>query len=239
MSLVLLVDDHPALRAWVGHAITRQGHLLLAVASADGVGGEVLQQWVESPPFAIVTRAAGHDQAARVRERLQLAGGPLVPLLVMGQPPSRDGVDVHSVAEDAPRDLLLLLGVFAARQANPPRAAPRVLAVGGLKADVENGMVWAGRERLNLSPTHLRLLCFLMSHPDRTFSRARLLEYVCSGAGDNERVVDVHVYRLRAQLARHGLADVIESVRGSGYRLLSGRLPEAAPLADTAYSAFR
>ena len=73
---------------------------------------------------------------------------------------------------------------------------------------------------MKLGPTEFRLLHFLMTHPERVHSRAQLLDRVW---GDHvfieERTVDVHVKRLREALAPVQCAQMIETVRGAGYRL--------------------
>jgi two-component system phosphate regulon response regulator PhoB len=74
--------------------------------------------------------------------------------------------------------------------------------------------------KLDLGPTEFRLLHFFMTHPERVHSRTQLLDQVW---GDHvfvgERTVDVHIERLRAALKRAGCDAMIETVRGSGYRL--------------------
>ena len=73
---------------------------------------------------------------------------------------------------------------------------------------------------LDLGPTEFRLLHFFMTHPERVHSRGQLLDKVW---GDHvfveERTVDVHIKRLRAALAPSNCQNLIETVRGSGYRL--------------------
>ncbi|MCA3921019.1 winged helix-turn-helix domain-containing protein, partial [Burkholderia sp.] len=68
--------------------------------------------------------------------------------------------------------------------------------------------------------TEFRLLHFFMKHPERVHSRTQLLDQVW---GDHvfveERTVDVHIKRLRAALKPAGCDAMIETVRGSGYRL--------------------
>ncbi len=58
-----------------------------------------------------------------------------------------------------------------------------------------------------------------MTHPERVYSRAQLLDQVW---GDDvfveERTVDVHIRRLRLALEPSGHAELIQTVRGSGYR---------------------
>jgi two-component system phosphate regulon response regulator PhoB len=67
------------------------------------------------------------------------------------------------------------------------------------------------------------MLHFFMTHPDRVFSRAKLLDEIW---GDHvfveERTVDVHIRRLREALAPSGHSALIETVRGTGYRFRRG-----------------
>ena len=73
---------------------------------------------------------------------------------------------------------------------------------------------------INLGPTEFKLLHFFMTHPERVYSRMQLLDQVW---GDHvfveERTVDVHIQRLRAALEATGFDRLIETVRGTGYRL--------------------
>ena len=73
---------------------------------------------------------------------------------------------------------------------------------------------------LALGPTEFRLLHFLMTHPERVHTRTQLLDRIW---GDHvyieERTVDVHVRRLRKALEPTRHDRLIETVRGSGYRL--------------------
>ena len=75
-----------------------------------------------------------------------------------------------------------------------------------------------------MGPTEFRLLRFFLARPDRVHSRAQLLDQVW---GDHvyieERTVDVHIRRLRLALEPSGQHRMIETVRGSGYRLAARR----------------
>jgi two-component system phosphate regulon response regulator PhoB len=70
-----------------------------------------------------------------------------------------------------------------------------------------------------MAPTEFKLLRFLMANPGRVFTRAQLLDQVW---GDHvfieERTVDVHIRRLRQALGPQG-EQLIETVRGAGYKL--------------------
>jgi len=71
-----------------------------------------------------------------------------------------------------------------------------------------------------LGPTEFKLLHFFMSNAERVHTRAQLLDKVW---GDKvfveDRTVDVHIRRLRNALVASGHDKLIQTVRGSGYRL--------------------
>jgi two-component system, OmpR family, phosphate regulon response regulator PhoB len=99
---------------------------------------------------------------------------------------------------------------------------PARAEVGPLRLDpIAHRVTVSGREAA-LGPTEFRLLRFLMARPHRVHSRAQLLDMVW---GDHvyieERTVDVHVRRLRVALEPYGADKLIETVRGSGYRLVA------------------
>lgn len=93
------------------------------------------------------------------------------------------------------------------------------VAVNGLSLDPASHRVVADDRPLKLGPTEFKLLHFFMTHPERVFDRAQLLDRVW---GRNiyieERTVDVHIRRLRKVLSESGYDRYIQTVHGSGYR---------------------
>ena len=88
---------------------------------------------------------------------------------------------------------------------------------GALAIDLGRHEARLADQLLNLTPTEMRLLHFLASHPGRVFPRAHLLSRVIGeDAIVTDRNIDVHVRSLRQKLGEH--ADFIETVRGVGYR---------------------
>ena len=73
-----------------------------------------------------------------------------------------------------------------------------------------------------MSPTEYKLLYFFATNPNKVLSRNQLLDNVW---GDNvyieDRTVDVHIRRLRKILEAQGCADLVQTVRGFGYKLVS------------------
>ena len=86
--------------------------------------------------------------------------------------------------------------------------------------------VQAEGKDIELTPTEFRLLECLLRQPGRAFTRAQLLDAaIGDGAVVLERTIDVHVKTLRRKL---GSGDLIETVRGVGYRFRETPPPEAS-----------
>jgi two-component system phosphate regulon response regulator PhoB len=132
-------------------------------------------------------------------------------------------VDDYVTKPFSPRELKARIKSVLRRRA--PEAAQEPLTVGALTLDPATHRVTADGQPVPLGPTEFRLLRFFLARPERVHSRAQLLDQVW---GDQvyieERTVDVHIRRLRLALEPFGQDALIETVRGSGYRL-------AAPIA--------
>jgi two-component system phosphate regulon response regulator PhoB len=127
-------------------------------------------------------------------------------------------VDDYVTKPFSPRELKARIKSVLRRRA--PEAAQEPLAAGVLKLDPLTHRVTVEEQPVPLGPTEFRLLRFLLARPERVHSRAQLLDQVW---GDHvyieERTIDVHIRRLRVALAPFGADRMIETVRGSGYRL--------------------
>lgn len=103
------------------------------------------------------------------------------------------------------------------RRRNAPAEAGDKVSIEGIEIDRTNHIVIRDGSELQLTPTEFRLLWTLARQPGRTFTRNELLD-CCRGEDANsmERTIDVHVRALRRKLGDD--ADLIETVRGVGYR---------------------
>src|SRR5208337_1182971 len=90
----------------------------------------------------------------------------------------------------------------------------------GIRIDRVRHQVTVGKDRLELTPTEFRLLECMLRQPGRAFSRHQLMDAsIGEGTHVLERTIDVHVKTLRRKLSDHGGSpDLIETVRGVGYR---------------------
>jgi two-component system phosphate regulon response regulator PhoB len=113
----------------------------------------------------------------------------------------------------------LIARIQAVLRRSMPGGEEERLAVSGLEVDAASQRVTAKGVPVKLGPTEYRLLHFFVSHPERVYTREQVLDRVW---GQNvyveERTVDVHIRRLRKALEPHGFDDMIQTVRGTGYR---------------------
>ena len=127
------------------------------------------------------------------------------------------GVDDYVVKPFSARELLARIRAVMRRSREDDEDGS--VALGGLRIDGAAHRVYANEEPINIGPTEFRLLHFFMTHPERVYSRSQLLDHVWGGSVYvEERTVDVHIRRLRKTLEPSGLATMVQTVRGAGYR---------------------
>jgi two-component system phosphate regulon response regulator PhoB len=225
---VLVVEDESAIAELIainlrhaGFEVTVATDADLAQAAVDRVLPDlVLLDWM-LPGQSGIQLARRWRSDARTREM------PVIMLTARAEEADKitgldAGADDYLTKPFSPKELMARIRAVLRRKA--PEALDTAVEVAGLTLDPATRRVTrslAGESReVRLGPTEFRLLHFLMTHPERVHSRAQLLDRVW---GDHvfieERTVDVHIKRLREALAPVQCSALIETVRGSGYRL--------------------
>ena len=126
------------------------------------------------------------------------------------------GADDYITKPFSPRELVSRINAVLRRG---KKDLEESIVAGVLELDSAGHRVLASGKDIKLGPTEYRLIQFLITHPDRVYSRAQLLDRVWgANVYVEERTVDVHVRRLRKALLGVGADGYIQTVRGAGYR---------------------
>jgi two-component system, OmpR family, phosphate regulon response regulator PhoB len=225
-ATVLLVEDERGIQELVKLNLNLAGHQVLVAASAE----QAMPMLRNSQPDLVLLDwmlpgMNGMDFARKLREDSDYKHLPIIMLTARGEERDRvagleTGADDYIVKPFSPRELAARIRAVLRRRA--PRLAEDAVEVDGLRLDPVSHRVSGNGEPIELGPTEFRLLHFFITHPERVYSRSQLLDHVW---GDHvfveERTVDVHIRRLRLALAPSGHDGLIETVRGSGYRMSS------------------
>lgn len=219
---VLLVEDDDVIRETTQLALERNG-FVVAVA-ADGLTG--LTSFRDSRPDVALLdiMLPGMNGVSLCRQIREESPTPVIMMSARADP-----IDVvlglEAGADDyvtKPFDSTVLVARIRAVVRRMSRAAvpvPVGTTFGDLEVDRDALEVRLKGRPVELTPTELRLLLCFVDSPGTVLTRDVLLEQVWDYQwGGDSRVVDVHVQRLRAKIGQ----DLIETVRGFGYKLKSG-----------------
>lgn len=227
-NTILIVDDEDSIRDMVQLALEMAGLRCLQAANARDAHSLILDT---NPDLVLLDwmmpETSGYELLRRLRNDDLTRDLPVIMLTARTEEGNKvhgleGGADDYITKPFAPRELAARIKALLRRMAPKPDEPP--LEVEGLKLDPVAHRVYADGKPLAMGPTEFNLLHFLMSHPDRAYSRAQLLDNVWgTNVYVEERTVDVHVGRLRRALrgCDEAITDYgrfVQTVRGAGYR---------------------
>jgi two-component system phosphate regulon response regulator PhoB len=220
---ILVVEDEQPIRDLIAFGLRRAGfevvgagHSQAALASiGDRRPDLMLVDWMLPDMSGLeLTRQLRRDANTRDIPIIMLTARAAETDKVAGL---EGGADDYLTKPFSARELVARIQAVLRRSA--PAGAEERVAVDGLTLDQAGHRVLAADRTVNLGPTEYRLLAFLMTHPDRVYSRGQLLDRVWGGnVYVEERTVDVHIRRLRKALETSGHDLLVQTVRGAGYR---------------------
>jgi two-component system phosphate regulon response regulator PhoB len=233
MSRVLVVEDESAIAELIAINLRHAAYEVTIAPDAEQAQREidlmlpdvVILDWM-------LPGQSGLSLARRWRADARTRSLPIIMLTARAEEADKvsgldAGADDYLTKPFSTQELLARIRAVLRRRA--PEALDAPVEIAGLKLDPATRRVTRGEREVKVGPTEFRLLHFFMAHPERVHSRAQLLDRVW---GDHvfieERTVDVHVKRLREALAPVQCSQLIETVRGAGYRMAQEPSTQAA-----------
>ncbi|SOD92146.1 response regulator [Caenispirillum bisanense] len=229
---ILVVDDDERLRKLLRKYLSDNGYLVsVAVDAAEARGQLAAMEFDLVVLDVMMPGESGFELARALRAEGQAV--PILMLTAMGETEDRiqgleSGVDDYLAKPFEPRELLLRIASILRRAAAPPStpapaavadiAAPPQLRFGEIVYDRKREELARHGVRIHLTTAEAALLGVLAERPNEVLSRDDLA--TATGAGGNQRSVDVQVTRLRKKLEDDArLPRYLQTVRGKGYLL--------------------
>ena len=165
---------------------------------------------------------SGMEWARRLKKDDRYSAIPIIMLTARTEEDDKiksldSGVDDHISKPFSSRELLARIRAVLRRCGKLDKV--KRIESGGITLISDEHRVLILGQPITISPTEYRLLEFFLSNQDRLFSRSQLLDQVWGRHSSiEERTVDVHIRRLRKLLSNFGKENLIQTVRGFGYR---------------------
>ncbi|MBN2866400.1 MAG: phosphate regulon transcriptional regulator PhoB [Thiotrichales bacterium] len=221
---ILLIEDEAAIRDMLKFTLSAAEFDVSEAANAEQGWSMIL----ENPPELILLDwmlpgVSGVSLAQRIRQNDKTRTIPIIMLTARGEEDDQvqgfeAGADDYVVKPFSPRALMARIKALLRRQ-DSELLTGDVLKAGRMRLDLGSHRFSIDDQEVKLGPTEFKLVHYFMTHANRVFTRAQLLDHVW---GENiiveERTVDVHIRRLRKLLEPLGVESYIQTIRGSGYR---------------------
>jgi two-component system phosphate regulon response regulator PhoB len=223
-GLVLIVDDEKDLRTLLDFNLRNAGW---RTAQAES-GAEAVARARSLKPSVLILDlnlpdVSGVDVCRILRQDDATRDLPILMLTARGAEHDRiegleAGADDYLGKPFSVRELVLRVEAVARRRPGAREPERQRLAAGRIELDVDAHLCYVDGTELPLTLQEYRLLAYLISGKGRVRTREELLADVWNASPELEtRTVDTHVKRLRDKLGEAG--DIIETVRGLGYRI--------------------
>ncbi|AQS40555.1 response regulator with CheY-like receiver domain and winged-helix DNA-binding domain [Shewanella psychrophila] len=222
---ILLVEDDTTTIEYVVKGFIEQGHNI--ETASDGHQGLLLATSMKYD-LLILDRMLPQLDGLKLLAALR-ATGSQTPVLILSALSHVDervkglraGGDDYMTKPFAFSELLVRAEKLMQRGLSQP--AETELSVGNLVMELLTRKVTLDGSELMLQPKEFQLLKYLMEHPNQVISRTLLFEAVWDYHFDpRTNVIDVHIAKLRRKFEELGFGELIETVRGAGYRLREG-----------------
>lgn len=220
---VLIIEDDQEISSHVAKSLEQHGHV--TEVFANGIDG--LSEAVSNEYDAIVLdRMLPKLDGISVLKAIRSEGvkTPVIFLSALGELDYRieglkAGADDYLAKPFAFSELLARLEAVL-RRGTEGATNSDIMKVADLELDIRSRQAKRGGKIIDLKPREFKILEYLMRHKGRIVTRNMLLEQVWDYHFDpHTNVIDVHISRLRAKIDQGFETQLLQTVRGSGYKI--------------------
>lgn len=220
---ILVVEDESPIRDMIKFVLEQSDYDVTEAEDYD----VALQKVKEPYPDLILLDwmlpgGSGVQLARKLKQHEHTRDIPVIMLTARGEEEDKvrgleAGADDYVTKPFSPKELVARIKAVMRRAS--PTSGDEPINVNGLVLDPVSHRVSSNEKNLKLGPTEFKLLHFFMTHIDRVYSREQLLDHVWgTNVYVEDRTVDVHIRRLRKAISGNGHENMIQTVRGAGYR---------------------
>ena len=221
---ILVVEDEDAIREMLVMVLEQADLNVIAVASGEeaqhsladrAMPDLVLLDWM-------LPGISGVELARRLKKDDLFKSLPIILLTARGEEEDKVrgleiGADDYVTKPFSPKELVARIKAVLRRSGK--NIEEEILKANDVILDVGKHRLTIAGKTLDVSPTEFKLMHFFMTHQDNVYSRTQLLDQVWGrSVYIEERTVDVHIRRLRKILKQYGKDELVQTVRGFGYR---------------------
>ncbi len=223
---ILVVDDEKDIVDMLTYNLRKEGYNVIAAYN----GGQALEKIEQKPDLVVLDvmmpEPDGWEVCRRLKQHAATASTPVIFLTAKGGEVDEVlglelGADDYISKPVSIQKLLARVRSVLRRKQTERTAVEQkegLLRIGALEINQENYTVNVAGKEVFFPRKEFQVLAFLAGHHDRVVSRETLLNRIW---GEQvyvvDRTVDVHIRKIREKLGDH--ADMIETVKGVGYRM--------------------
>lgn len=221
MQKIMVIEDDAVIREELSFILSNEGYIPLSVTKFEAVAEQVCEA---APNLVLLDLGLpGRDGFLLCIEIRKRSNVPII--FVTSRDGAIDELRALSLGGDdyitKPYNVPVLLArIKTVLRRHGAGAESDVLETNGLRLILSKGTIVYHGNTAELSRNELRILAYLMGHPDIIVSRADLLDalwdnHICI----DDNTLSVNMTRLRYKLGELGLPDYIKTRRGMGYQL--------------------